>query len=367
MILRSRNISAYVPKEPKTPTNLHRRCSYARAPPVAEIETGKGEMVSDCTTQDSDEECVPTVSKGRTRKRASTHGDHEEFMTPVCRKRRVRFGMERDYSHTNTAVRNIFTPTVCLPMSTVDNGVKSPEDEPMSPEQCIFGYESLSPLADEEDDDEVFNPYCFIKNIQSRSQQSKPRTRDVPVKTRTTPQATLVLDLDETLVFSSLSMIENAEHTFHTYFQDHEYKVFMVLRPHVKEFLQRMSKIFEMFVYTSAKKEYAEKILETLDPQKKLFRHRLYQEDCACVFGHYIKDLDVLERDLSKTVVLDNAPHAFPYHLMNMIPIKSWAGDREDDELQKLIPYLEKLSETEDFRQVLRRRMDHLHRLLSED
>ncbi|KAJ8374719.1 hypothetical protein SKAU_G00052990 [Synaphobranchus kaupii] len=367
MILRSRNISADVPKEPNAPTNLHQR-SYTRAPPVAELETGKEEMVSDCAAQHSDEECVPTISKRRTRKRAATYSDREDFMTPVfCRKRRVRFGIERDYSYTNTAVRNIFPPTVCLPMSTVDNGVKSPEDEEMSPEQCVFGYDSLRHLAEEEDDEEVFNPYCFIKNIQAQSQQSKPRTRDIPVKTRSTPQATLVLDLDETLVFSSLNMIENAEYTFHTYFQDHEYKVFMVLRPHVKEFLQSMSKIFEMFVYTSAKKEYAEKILETLDPQKKLFRHRLYQEDCACVFGHYIKDLDMLERDLAKTVVLDNAPHAFPYHLMNMIPIKSWAGDTDDDELQKLIPYLEKLSETEDFRQVLKRRMDHLHRLLSED
>lgn len=46
-----------------------------------------------------------------------------------------------------------------------------------------------------------------------------------------------------------------------------------------------------------------------------LCRHRLYQEDCACVLGHYIKDLRVLGRDLAKTVVLDNAPHTYPYHV----------------------------------------------------
>lgn len=28
---------------------------------------------------------------------------------------------------------------------------------------------------------------------------------------------------------------------------------------------------------------------------------------------------------------------------MNTIPIKSWSGDQDDKELQKLIPYLEKL------------------------
>lgn len=79
----------------------------------------------------------------------------------------------------------------------------------------------------------------------------------------------------------------------------------------------------------------------------------------------------MLERDLSKTVILDNAPHTFPYHvrvlplpgdfflfkllvtlmrvplfqLMNTIPIKSWCGDKEDKELQKLVPYLEKLAQ----------------------
>lgn len=28
---------------------------------------------------------------------------------------------------------------------------------------------------------------------------------------------------------------------------------------------------------------------------------------------------------------------------MNMIPIKSWSGDKDDKELHRLIPYLEKL------------------------
>lgn len=168
-------------------------------------------------------------------------------------------------------------------------------------------------------------------------------------------------------MFSSLNVIEDAEYTFHAAFQDHQYKVYMVLRPHVKEFLQAMAKIYELFVYTCAKKEYAEKILDILDPQRKLFRHRLYQDDCACVLGHYIKDLSILGRDLKKTVVLDNAPHTYPYNLLNTIPIKSWSGESDDRELQKLIPYMEKLSAAEDFREVLKKRKDHFHRLLSED
>ncbi|KAF3835270.1 hypothetical protein F7725_027828 [Dissostichus mawsoni] len=137
--------------------------------------------------------------------------------------------------------------------------------------------------------------------------------------------------------------------------------VYMILRPHVKEFLQAMAKNYEMFVYTCAKKEYAEKIWTSWT------RRENCSDDCACVLGHYIKDLGVLGRDLAKTVVLDNAPHTYPYHLMNTIPIKSWSGKSEDRELQKLVPYMEKMSAAEDFREVLKKRKDHFHRLLSED
>lgn len=42
-----------------------------------------------------------------------------------------------------------------------------------------------------------FFSFTFIKNIPNRSQQSRPvsAVRDIPPKTRSTPAATLVLDL----------------------------------------------------------------------------------------------------------------------------------------------------------------------------
>ncbi|XP_036409794.1 CTD small phosphatase-like protein 3 [Megalops cyprinoides] len=370
MILRSRRSLARPPTEAAaTPRNLRPRSA------VRTRAASKKEVVLERSLQFSDDEDNPTAAKSpkiqtRTRRRAvaSEKGEDVDFKTPVrARHPRVHFREDCNTLSPNPAVRNLYSPVIHYLTPTKGAGVKSPGYELMCPEECVFGYHSLSPLSDEETNDEVFNPYTFIKNIPSHSQQCRPSVRDIPVKTRSTPAATLVLDLDETLVFSSLSVIENAEYTFHTCFQDHKYKVYVILRPHVKEFLQRMSKSFEMFVYTSAKKEYAEKILDMLDPQKNMFRHRLYQEDCFCILGHYVKDLGLLERDLAKTVVLDNAPHTFPYHLMNVIPIQSWVGDKDDKELLKLIPYLEKLTEADDFRQLLKRRTDHLHRLLSED
>ncbi|CAL8393264.1 unnamed protein product [Boreogadus saida] len=330
----------------------------------------------------SDDEVPMATRRPRGRKRAvavveedvedvGARGKEPGFSTPVrpLTQRCLSLMKPERSRPRSSASGSFYSPLSRFLTPSKENSSSPSEDRDilMSPERFVFGYGAMGLLAGEEDAEDVFSPFTFIKNIPARSEQYKPSLRDIPPKMRSTPNGTLVLDLDETLLFSSLNVIENADCTFNTTFQDHQYKVYVVLRPHVKDFLKAMAKVYEMFVYTSAKKAYAEKLLDILDPQRKLFRHRLYQEHCTCVMGHYIKDLNMLARDLSKTVILDNAPHTYPYHLMNTVPIKSWSGEQDDRELQRLVHYMEKLSSAVDFRDVLKRRKDHIHRLLSED
>ncbi|KAK5869725.1 hypothetical protein PBY51_024423 [Eleginops maclovinus] len=377
--MRLRSQKTITPPCLELPRSTRRQSNKARQTSLSWTESPLQTKVTETLDNDSHflYDQIPPITRrpllrGRPRKRAIAVDDGESelgFKTPT------RSIMQHEcilseidpVSPRNATSRNIYSPIVRFLTPTKENVKREGSGNVlMSPEQGVFGFGSIDLLAGEEDED-IFSPSTFIKNIPSQSQHSQPQITDIPPKTRSTPEATLVVDLEETLMFSSLNVIEEAEYTFNTAFQDNQYKVYMILRPHVKEFLQAMSKTYEMFVYTCAKKEYAEKILDILDPQRKLFRHRLYQDDCACVLGHYIKDLGVLGRDLAKTVVLDNAPHTYPYHLMNTIPIKSWSGESEDRELQKLVPYMEKMSAAEDFREVLKKRKDHYHRLLSED
>ena len=70
----------------------------------------------------------------------------------------------------------------------------------------------------------------------------------------------------------------------------------MYKRPHLKEFLSKVSQISTVSVFTQNQRSYAEPIIDKLDPDKKIFKHRFYSEHCLSNGdGEIIKDMSVLE------------------------------------------------------------------------
>ena len=191
---------------------------------------------------------------------------------------------------------------------------------------------------------------------------------------------TLVLDLDETLVHSTLgpgpvaltspeapSGISGvggrkgqppppgavSRFSFDVALAGRTHAVHVRTRPHLLPFLERCARLFEVVVFTASQKVYAEQLLDVIDPARRLIRHRVFRDSCVVFEGNYLKDLSALGRDLARVVIVDNSPQAFGFQLDNGIPIESWYDDDRDDELRRLLPLLESLAVSEDVRPLL--------------
>ena len=88
------------------------------------------------------------------------------------------------------------------------------------------------------------------------------------------------------------------------------------IRPYALTFLKKMTSKYEIIVFTASHKTYANAILDELDPDGEIFQHRLFREHCYPL-GHdlYIKDLRILNRNLSSVVLVDNAAYSYAFQL----------------------------------------------------
>ena len=182
-----------------------------------------------------------------------------------------------------------------------------------------------------------------------------PRPVCLPMKGRHSKPISLVLDLDETLVHCSIEPIPRPDLIFPVNFNGVEYQVHVRKRPHLEAFLEAVAKKFEVTVFTASQQVYAERLLNLLDPQRRLVKYRLYRDACLNLDGNYLKDLSVLGRDLAQTIIVDNSPHAFGFQVDNGVPIVSWFDDDEDTELLKLLAFLETIDGAPDVRPHVRK------------
>ncbi|XVF25588.1 hypothetical protein REPUB_Repub13aG0224900 [Reevesia pubescens] len=153
---------------------------------------------------------------------------------------------------------------------------------------------------------------------------------------------TIVLDMDETLVHSSPDRPPlTYDFMVKPIVADVIMNFYVLKRPGVDEFLEAISKKYEVVVFTAGLKPYASLVLDILDP-KGLISHRLYRDSCSqLVRGRHVKDLSKLGRDLGKVVIVDDNPMSYSLQPANAIPIKRFEDDIEDRELEKLIGFFE--------------------------
>ncbi|GFT54324.1 carboxy-terminal domain RNA polymerase II polypeptide A small phosphatase 1 [Nephila pilipes] len=212
---------------------------------------------------------------------------------------------------------------------------------------CCFGAKSKRP-----------NPPIHTEETSDGSRRSKvffPLDKHLlpQIKHQDAHKMCLVIDLDETLVHSSFKPISNADFIVPVEIDGVIHQVYVLKRPYVDEFLQKMGEMYECVLFTASLAKYADPVADLLD-KWGVFRSRLFRESCVFYRGNYVKDLGRLGRDLRKVIIVDNSPASYIFHPDNAVPVNSWFDDMSDTELRDLIPFFEQLSKIDDVYTVLR-------------
>jgi len=150
---------------------------------------------------------------------------------------------------------------------------------------------------------------------------------------KSTKQYTLVLDLDETLIHFKPNPNNEESGT-------------IKIRPFLMEFLEKIKNYYELVVFTAATQEYADPIINALDPNNKYFDYRLYRKHTIIIDNDFVKDLSKLGRDMSKIIIVDNMEQNYKLQKNNGITIRPfWGKDNEDTALSDLLEILIKIAE----------------------
>ncbi len=117
----------------------------------------------------------------------------------------------------------------------------------------------------------------------------------------------LYIDLDETLIYASEQKPSKTRSLKITIdIPDEPDKIFYIKpRPFLEEFLKEASKIFKIYLYTRASKRYAEEILKHIDRNQMIIKV-FSRENLIKYNNEFFKDLTIGEKDLSKSLILDN-------------------------------------------------------------
>ncbi|MBQ9394017.1 MAG: HAD family hydrolase [Proteobacteria bacterium] len=148
----------------------------------------------------------------------------------------------------------------------------------------------------------------------------------------------LVLDLDETLVFSTMEPAgsDSLEFTIE------DSKFYSMIRPGVQPFLEFVRKHFECTLWSTGVQPYVECMAKHLGISDFTIWGRDY---CKRIEGSdavdpYEKPLRKITENLTEIVIVDNSPTVFNKWPQNGILVRTWRGEPNDTELEHLMYYL---------------------------
>jgi mitochondrial import inner membrane translocase subunit TIM50 len=112
-------------------------------------------------------------------------------------------------------------------------------------------------------------------------------------------------------------------------------------RPGVDKFLHEMAQYYEIVLYSPSIDGIADPVVAALDKDGCIM-HRLYRDATYYMNGVHVKDLNRLNRNVKRMVVLDDDPEEVQLNPENLIRVKPYVDptDRTDRTLERITPFL---------------------------
>lgn len=125
-------------------------------------------------------------------------------------------------------------------------------------------------------------------------------------------------------------------------------------RPNVDYFLEQVSENYEVVVFTASNGFNVYPILDSLD-KNNVIMYRLVKNATDYIDGHHVKNLDRINRDLSRVIMIDWNADSVKLQRENALVIPRWNGEDGDQQLIQLAEFLNIISASDvsDVREVL--------------
>lgn len=124
---------------------------------------------------------------------------------------------------------------------------------------------------------------------------------------------------------------------------------YVKFRPMLEDFFEIVSKWYTVVLYTSMERKFADGVVKYLERKGRIFKKRLYREDCDYMNGGFVKNLEKVSMDSSSIVSL----HYDFKTGENILPIDVFTGSSKDRHLLSSIIILDSLRFCSDVRSIL--------------
>lgn len=171
------------------------------------------------------------------------------------------------------------------------------------------------------------NPMCELMNLESSVGARKKSIRDAsllipPKAAHLQDKLTVVLDLDETLVYARAGPL--------------------YVRPGIEHLLSFLRDNCETIVWTAGVNRYANAVVSEID-KHCVVSHTIARDSRWTQQGS--KDVKLLNRDLDRLILIDNTPDAIRGNERNSILVEDYeGGELEDTTLSALVDLLRDLT-----------------------